>query len=606
MLVNLILLVIFKIIISIPNCIEGINFCSKCNPYTNICIKCVSELYIPDKKGGCVIPNKCIKNKHYCLECNEDNNLCEICDYGYYPDENGRCSYTNNCEKSVKGKCLKCKDNYILIGEEDYFNQGIKLCKWIHSENFKNCEVINISNGSCKKCIEGYFLNEGDKKCSTTENCFESAFGVCSKCIAGYYLNKIENKCKKQEENFIHCKESIDGLTCDICNDDYYFDENGKCISIKYCAKELSELNKCENCFSGYYLSENKESCTNTNNCHFGNKDIGICIACMEGYYFDYKNGKCISNQEDNDFKFCTKVDNNECIQCLFPNYFLSEDNKCSTTQNCEESHLGKCIKCKDNYFFDYDNNCIKTENCKYSNGVECLDCIDNYYYDINSSKCKLAQDNYQNCKRAYEGWFCEICKDDYYLNQTDYLCYSNKEYGKFYKCEKTENNMNRCTSCIKGYYLGYKDNKCVNSNGCALSDNENNCIECDNYHCLDMKNKICEYNYKILNEEKKFYYRCKKTNENGNRCEVCNDNFTLNENGLCVDYGDNCIEKNDEICLRCKNDEEGYYCLNSVFGCVKKYFNKCLECNDFLDFEKCTKCYEGYKLNELNECVQT
>ena len=119
------------------------------------------------------------------------------------------------------------------------------------------------------------------------------------------------------------------------------------------------------------------------------------------------------------------------------------------------------------------------------------------------------------------------------------------------------------------------------------------------------MKNKSCEYNYKIINEEKKYYYRCKITNENGNRCEVCVDNFTLNENGLCVDYSDNCIEKNGDICLRCKNDEEGYFCLNNVFGCVKKYFNKCLECNDYLDFEKCTKCYEGYKLNDLNECVQ-
>ena len=54
------------------------------------------------------------------------------------------------------------------------------------------------------------------------------------------------------------------------------------------------------------------------------------------------------------------------------------------------------------------------------------------------------------------------------------------------------------------------------------------------------MKNKICEYNYKITKEEDKYFYRCKKTNEDGNRCEVCNDNFTLNKNGLCVDYGDN------------------------------------------------------------------
>ena len=41
------------------------------------------------------------------------------------------------------------------------------------------------------------------------------------------------------------------------------------------------------------------------------------------------------------------------------------------------------------------------------------------------------------------------------------------------------------------------------------------------------------------------------------------------------------------------------------MFLAVLKNINKCLECNDYLDFEKCTKCYEGYKLNDLNECVQ-
>ena len=123
----------------------------------------------------------------------------------------------------------------------------------------KNCEKFEEKTGICQKCEENYYLNRGDHRCSTTENCFESIFGVCSKCNTSYYLNKIENKCTKQEENFIHWKESLDGLTYDICDDDYYFDENGKSISIKYYTKESSELNKCEKCFSGYYLSENRQ-----------------------------------------------------------------------------------------------------------------------------------------------------------------------------------------------------------------------------------------------------------------------------------------------------------------------------------------------------------
>lgn len=113
--------------------------------------------------------------------------------------------------------------------------------------------------------------------------------------------------------------------------------------------------------------------------------------------------------------------------------------------------------------------------------------------------------------------------------------------------------------------------------------------------------------NYKINNEEKKYYYRCKVTNEEGTRCEICVNNYTSNENGLCVDNEDyNCVEKNEEgNCIKCRNDENGYFCLNHIFGCIKKYFNKCLECDKILDFEKCTKCFEGYELNEYDECVK-
>ena len=72
------------------------------------------------------------------------------------------------------------------------------------------------------------------------------------------------------------------------------------------------------------------------------------------------------------------------------------------------------------------------------------------------------------------------------------------------------------------------------------------------------------------------------------------------------MDFEENCVEKNDEgKCIKCKNDENGSFCLNNIFGCVKKYFNKCLECNDILDFEKCTNCLDGYELNENNEYVK-
>ena len=41
---------------------------------------------------------------------------------GYYPDENGGCSYTKNCEVSYKGNCIKCKEDFILIGKTNQYS----------------------------------------------------------------------------------------------------------------------------------------------------------------------------------------------------------------------------------------------------------------------------------------------------------------------------------------------------------------------------------------------------------------------------------------------------------------------------------------------------
>ena len=30
---------------------------------------------------------------------------------------------------------------------------------------------------------------------------------------------------------------------------------------------------------------------------------MGICLQCEEGYYIDFKDGKCKSNEENNEFK---------------------------------------------------------------------------------------------------------------------------------------------------------------------------------------------------------------------------------------------------------------------------------------------------------------
>ena len=609
MLTKTILLIFLKISLSLTACTYGEKHCSRCNPVTKLCVKCDKNIYVPDKKGGCENSHKCIVGENQCLECDGSEKLCAQCVEGYFPDENGGCSYTDNCEVSYQGECLKCKENFILIGEKSYYSnyedRKLKICKSMRDGDLKNCEEINKSNGLCEKCVEGYYLNSGDKRCSKIENCYESTFDVCKKCIRNHYLDRKVSKCKNQTEEFEHCKESLDGKTCDACEDDYYFDEEGKCIAVNFCSESRNEY-QCEKCAEGYFPSFYGTSCVTTKHCYYGEPNIGICTSCDKGYYIDFKDGKCKSNSEDNDFKFCRIAEGNACLECT-NKFELSEDKKCSSTKNCAESENGKCVACLDNYYLGLDNMCTNIKHCIYSNDYNCLECEDEYYYDEETKKCVRGEDEFENCKSGNSSSVCDICKDDYYLNQEDNLCHSNKKEGKFYKCAKTDLNGEYCTECIDGYYLGEKDNKCSKVEGCVLSENEKKCLECDLYYCLDEKTGKCEYNDVIEDEEKKFYFRCNKTNEEGNACEVCEEGYTLNKKGLCVDE-EHCVKKDeDDKCIKCQNDEEGVFCLNKDFGCVEIYYNNnCLQCNNILDFHNCTKCFDGYELDDNKDCYKS
>ena len=67
---------------------------------------------------------------------------------------------------------------------------------------------------------------------------------------------------------------------------------------------------------------------------------------CQDNYCLDYKDGKCKSNIEDIDLKYCQIADG-ECTSCIF-GYYIGKDKKCSLSKHCSESDLGKCLACED------------------------------------------------------------------------------------------------------------------------------------------------------------------------------------------------------------------------------------------------------------------
>ena len=589
---------IIKTIISNPICESYVNHCLKCNPKNNLCSKCEqSEILIPDQNGGCKGIQKCILGKNYCYECELDGKICKTCEEGYYPDENGGCSTTNFCKISYKGLCIECKENFILTGQKF----ELKFCKSIKSDDFLNCEEIGIERGLCIKCKEGFFLNKGDKKCTKIENCKDSIYGNCVSCNNGYYLDKKENKCKEQKNNLLYCKQSLDNENCDICQDETYFAENGNCTFSNYCSKSIN--GKCEKCIDGYYLTNNSY-CSDTDNCNYADSDNGICFSCFDNYYLDTKDFKCKSNIENIEFQFCKKVENNICVNCEL-SYSLDEESKCCNTHKCAKSKNGICIQCSENYYLGLDNYCSNIEHCIYSKFTQCVECEDNFYYNILYEQCLEAIDIFYGCKISNDdGYLCSECKNNYYLRRNDSLCFDNND-EIYYKCAFTDYKGENCTKCIDGYYLGYEDKKCSLIENCAVSEREDKCIKCNNGYCFDVKKGICINNEKIVNINEKFYFACNKTNKEGNLCEQCIEGFKLNEEGFCTNF-ENCEKNESNICIKCKeSSEEKDYCLNEVFGCIKTDLKNCLKCDNIFDFNKCTKCLEGYTISVNGQCLK-
>ena len=596
---NFVALIFIKYSFSLK-CNEGLNFCLKCNEETDLCIECKNEVFTPDDEGGCVGTKKCRSGKNYCLECTKEENLCQSCDIGFLPDNNGGCSYIDNCEISYKGLCYKCQETFILIGSDESF----KYCKSLYSNDLKNCKSIDETNGMCVECDEGFFLGQGDSRCTETENCHESNFGTCSKCVDNYYLNKKNGQCLFSEDNFINCKESLNGENCEICDEGYFLSEDNYCTNSNFCSETKDYI--CLKCIDNYFLAENG-NCSSTDNCLNSEGDSGLCTECINDFYLDLKDNKCKSNQIEEESKYCLKF-KDICLECA-NYYFLGEDNRCSTSENCAESENGICLYCSENYFLGKDNICINVKNCAYSNGYgKCIECNDGYL--LLNNTCIITDDEkFENCKIADDkGRICTSCRNDFYLNLTNNLCFSNQEFGKFYKCQTSSDvsiTTDICLKCYPGYYLGYEDRKCTHSFGCYTSNKNNECHRCDdNHYCLNLLNGTCEKNEYITDEEHMMFYKCILTNENGTKCEVCKNYFEIGENGYCMNIVD-CEKKENGLCVKCRElNHNGYEtCLNQYFGCIETSVKHCLRCDDPLNTETCTECLKGFYLTENGYC---
>ena len=610
--------VIFIIFISSSNqsCTQGKNFCVLCELATDLCKKCESDIFIPDAKGGCEGAKKCIKDYNYCLECSSTNYTCEKCHEDFnYTDNNGGCTNIENCEVSENGLCKICKENYALI----YNGHTYLECVSMDTEELLHCEEYD-NYGHCLKCKDNYYMNAGDKKCSNTQNCLYSTKGICDMCESDFYLDKsntTNHLCisNNEQNDFWKCAISNNGLICDECLEPYFLSKvNKRCVVSNYCEVGEKGIGKCYKCLPAYTLTEDKFSCVKSSNCLSGYGYNDKCKICKDGFYNNLINGYCYSNQEDNDQKYCLTF-SEQCESCI-DNYYLGEDKKCSYSKNCSQSNLGICTKCVDGYYLGKnDSKCTTEEFCIRSNmNYFCEECDEGYFvYHTQCEKDDLHGNTYKHCRIVYtSSLYCSDCKNGFYLDDSDHLCYSNDDTtDELMKCKNAKTNSEgkkECYNCESPYYIS-EDHKCCMSPGCAKRKSLEICEECMSGWCENHNLKKCQQNeFLDEDEDNKVCYKCKETNLLGTKCDKCEDGY-ISSNGYCIN--DNlCDKKDGNKCIQCKqNYKEGEsiksYCLNSQYGCMES-LEGCLICNDFYNPNNCSQCFKGFYLDEdYNFCYE-
>ena len=264
-------------------------------------------------------------------------------EYNYELSHNGKCPiYCKQCLEDQK--CLKCKEDYELVGNKDnesviclsvediyigYYKNETNSIYYKCSENCEKCSNDKI----CNMCNENYALignKENDEiKCAPLDT-----------VEIGYYKdnNSVYYKCK---ENCIQCSDSN---ICDRCNDSYGLIEDKE-------SKELICISEDE-LISGYYKDNNsifRECSTNCEKCLDGSN----CIKCKEDYAkINNINTTCYLIEEILPYYYQDPLDNSNYIKCS------------NTFDNCLICNSAKCLECRDKYNFINNNynKCFLTE----------------------------------------------------------------------------------------------------------------------------------------------------------------------------------------------------------------------------------------------------
>lgn len=224
------------------NCQQGLLLFFKSCSIQN-CSKCITS----STCGACSTGYTLSNYSQSCIPCSVFNTNCAVCsgskctrcNDGYYLTAQNKCQQclSNSCltcESSSPTNCSSCQSGFVLVNGKCY------ACSEVVSSKCNSCSIVD-----CKQCI------------STTSLGFN---GLCVKC------NNIQMQCSSCNPQIYTTPSNTQLLTCMSCLSGSYFD---------------SSVGNCVDC---YFSFSNCSTCT-----------ANTCLSCNQYFYMD-SNGECVSS----------------------------------------------------------------------------------------------------------------------------------------------------------------------------------------------------------------------------------------------------------------------------------------------------------------------
>ena len=533
-----------------------------------------------------------------------------------------------NCVECGEGEasntCAKCKDNYFLF----FHNLYCVACNnAIYGQVgcAGNCDGSRFSTDRfayCNKddCDEGYYNLQGI--------CFRCADGSpgCKKCT----ISAVEDENGEEKNKTYICEECL--------NNEYRLDKQyGVCVhcrrtSPSYCSKchyDENINNICDQCHSGFYLSNN--SCKK---CHNPvNITHGKCSVCSDDET-DYDSGPCWCDS------YYTQSTHSTCVSC--------PDN-CPYCVYNKDTLKTECLRCDPGFAVNSQKTCTSCgEGCEYcflneDSEPVCSFCFSRTFLS-EDKKCLVCPNNCTRCQLDENDQIkCVECRDEFTLNKEG-ECISCPDGCK--SCYIKDNNEIGCKKCFNGYSLNGEE-ECVacskiteiGGDACKTCgyNKEKNQYEC--YQCKSLENDHDYYKKEVYTYVTNTFQCFDNTDPKNQSFYGCirsfyNEVTDKYECLKCSSYNSFIPIKNEKICKKYKDANLQSYCLEAenigtketpIYSCtncpiyrtkVKKpgniidcyareyEYSYCLEGEVYENYTKtCTKCVPNSHFNSSNYC---